>query len=63
MYVSARQFRIADGADEVHKSFVATKKARAYKPVEGWPLMHVPTRKAEARERFAQYLDHEVANL
>lgn len=62
MYVSARQFRIADGADEVHKSFVATKKAKAYKPVEGWPSMHIPTRRAEARERFAQYLDHSVAN-
>ena len=33
----ARQMRIADGADEVHKSFVANKKAKAYKPVEGWP--------------------------
>ena len=62
MYVSARQFRIADGADEVHKSFVATKKAKAYKPVEGWPSMHIPTRRAEARDRFAQYLDHSVAN-
>jgi acyl-CoA dehydrogenase len=62
MYVSARQFRIADGADEVHKSFVATKKAKAYKPVEGWPSMHIPTRRADARERFAQYLDHSVAN-
>jgi len=62
MYVSARQFRIADGADEVHKSFVATKKAKAYKPVEGWPSMHIPTRREEARARFAQYLDHEVSN-
>jgi acyl-CoA dehydrogenase len=63
MYVSARQFRIADGADEVHKSFVANKKAKAYKPVEGWPSRHVPTRKAELRERFADLLDHEAANF
>ena len=27
MYVLARQMRIADGADEVHKSFVANKRA------------------------------------
>ena len=53
MYVSARQFRIADGADEVHKSFVATKKAKAYKPVDDWPSMHIPTRKEAARARFA----------
>jgi len=63
MYVMARQMRIADGADEVHKSFVANKKAKAYKPVEGWPSRHVPTRKAELRERFADLLDHEAANF
>ena len=34
-YVMARQIRIADGADEVHKSFVANKRAKAYKPVDG----------------------------
>jgi acyl-CoA dehydrogenase len=63
-YVSARQFRIADGADEVHKSFVANKRAKAYKPVEqGWPSAHIPTRKAELRERFAEFLDHEAANF
>ena len=62
MYQHARWARFADGADEVHKSFVATKKAKAYNPVEGWPSMHIPTRRAEARERFAQYLDHSVAN-
>jgi hypothetical protein len=32
--VLARQMRIADGADEVHKSFVANKRAKAYTPVE-----------------------------
>ena len=63
MYVLARQFRIADGADEVHKSFVANKKAKAYKPVEGWPSAHVPTRKAALRERFAFLLDNEAANF
>jgi acyl-CoA dehydrogenase len=63
MYVLARQMRIADGADEVHKSFVATKRAKAYKPVEfGWPSQHIPTRKAHLRERFAHLIDHEMAN-
>jgi acyl-CoA dehydrogenase len=59
----ARQFRIADGADEVHKSFVANKKAKAYKPVDGWPSAHIPSRKAELRAQFAEYLDHEAANF
>jgi acyl-CoA dehydrogenase len=63
MYVLARQMRIADGADEVHKSFVANKRAKAYTPVEsGWPSGHIPTRKAELRERFAHLIDNEMAN-
>ena len=62
-YVMARQMRIADGADEVHKSFVANKKAKAYKPVDGWPSEHIPTRKAALRARFAEYLDNEAANF
>jgi len=62
MYVLARQMRIADGADEVHKSFVANKRAKAYKPVErGWPSQHIPTRKAELRDRYAAFLDNEAA--
>lgn len=63
MYVQARPMRIADGADEVHKSFVANKRAKAYKPVDfGWPSQHIPTRKAELRERFAWLIDNEMAN-
>jgi acyl-CoA dehydrogenase len=63
MYVLARQMRIADGADEVHKSFVATKRAKDYQPVEGWPSAHVPTRKAALRERFEHLLDMEASNF
>jgi acyl-CoA dehydrogenase len=63
MYVLARTMRLADGADEVHKSFVAAKRLKAYKPVEGWPSEHIPTRKAELRERFAHFLDNEYGNL
>lgn len=62
LYVMARQFRIADGADEVHKSFVAAKRAKAYRPAEGWPSAHIPTRREQHRERFAHLLDHEVTN-
>jgi acyl-CoA dehydrogenase len=63
MYVLARQMRIADGADEVHKSFVANRRVKDYKPVDGWPSEHVPTRKAELRERFAHLLDNEASNF
>ena len=64
MYASAPTMGLADGADEVHKSFVANKRAKSYKPVEqGWPSAHIPTRKAELRERFAEFLDHEASNF
>ena len=46
-----------------YKAFVANKKAKAYKPVDGWPSRHVPSRKAELRARFAEYLDNEAANF
>jgi acyl-CoA dehydrogenase len=62
MFVLARQMRIADGADEVHKSFVAERSMKAFTPVVGWPSEHIPTRKAQLRERFVEYLDNEVLN-
>jgi acyl-CoA dehydrogenase len=62
MFVLARQMRIADGADEVHKAFVAERSMKAFAPVEGWPSEHIPTRRAEYRDRFLEYLDNEVLN-
>ena len=62
MFVLARQMRIADGADEVHKAFVAERSMKAFTPVEGWPSEHIPTRRAEYRPRFVDYLDNEVLN-
>jgi len=62
MYVSARTMRLADGADEVHKSFVARKKLKDYSPVEGWPSTHIPTLKDNHRQQFAHLLEQEVLN-
>jgi acyl-CoA dehydrogenase len=62
MFVLARQMRIADGADEVHKAFVAERSMKAFAPVEGWPSEHIPTRRAQYRDRFVEYLDNEVLN-
>jgi acyl-CoA dehydrogenase len=62
MYRTARNFRLSDGADEVHKSFIARKVLKDYTPVEGYPTEHVPTRRAEAQTRFAEYLDLATAN-
>jgi acyl-CoA dehydrogenase len=57
MYRTARNFRISDGADEVHKSFIARRVLKNYSPVEGYPTDHLPTRRAEAEKQFAEFLD------
>ena len=62
MYRTARAARIYDGPDEVHKSTVARRILRGYRPADV-PTEHVPTRAAAARERFAEHLDRATANL
>src|SRR5207249_12156029 len=62
MYRAARAARIYDGPDEVHKVTVARQVLKNYKPVEV-PTEHIPTRRAEAKERFAHLLDEATANL
>jgi acyl-CoA dehydrogenase len=62
MYRHARAARIYDGPDEVHKVTVARRTLKNYTPVEV-PTEHVPTRRAEAVERFAHLLDLETADL
>jgi acyl-CoA dehydrogenase len=57
MYRLARNFRLADGADEVHIQQVARMVLKRYEAVEGYPTEHVPTRRAEAERRFAHLLD------
>jgi len=62
MYRAARAARIYDGPDEVHRVTVARQVLKGYKPVDV-PTEHVPTRRAAAQERFAEFLDHATANL
>jgi acyl-CoA dehydrogenase len=62
MYRAARAARIYDGPDEVHKVTVARKILKEYKPVDV-PTEHIPTRRDQARARFAHLLDEETANL
>ena len=55
---------IADGPTEVHKVTIARQVLKGYQPSgDLWPSQHLPERVAEARERFAYLLEHEVANL
>lgn len=62
MYRWARASRIYDGPDEVHRVTVARQILKGYKPV-AVPTEHVPTRREQARRRFAGLLDDATANL
>jgi acyl-CoA dehydrogenase len=63
MYRAARAARIYDGADEVHRQNVARRILRGYTPPpDEVPSEHVPTRRAAARERFAELLESATAN-
>jgi acyl-CoA dehydrogenase len=58
MYRYARGARLYDGPDEVHRQAVARQILNGYSPPpDGVPSEHVPTRRAAARERFAELLE------
>jgi acyl-CoA dehydrogenase len=63
MYRFARAARIYDGPDEVHRQTVARRILRGYQPpADEIPTEHLPTRREEARERFAHLLGALTAN-
>ena len=63
MYRHARAARLYDGPDEVHRQSVARQILRGYGPPPGEiPSEHVPTRRAAARERFAELLETVTSN-
>jgi alkylation response protein AidB-like acyl-CoA dehydrogenase len=45
---------IGDGPDELHKSVLARTLLKEYRPVEGWPTEHIPSRRPAAKERWAE---------
>jgi alkylation response protein AidB-like acyl-CoA dehydrogenase len=63
MLLAASVLGIADGPTEVHKVTVARQLLRDYSPSDGlWPSQHIPGRLAAAREKYAEYLEHEIGN-
>jgi len=63
MYRSARGVRLYDGPAEVHRQSVARQILRGYEPpADDIPSEHVPTRRAAARERFADLLEVVTSN-
>jgi acyl-CoA dehydrogenase len=64
MLLGASVMGLADGPTEVHKITVARQVLRDYAPSDDvWPTQHLPKRMAAAREKLAEYLEHEVGNL
>jgi acyl-CoA dehydrogenase len=64
MVLAAGVLGLADGPTEVHKVTVARQVLRNYRASDDiWPTRHLPKLRAEAREKYAEYLEHEVGNL
>ena len=63
MYRFARAARIYDGPDEVHRQSVARQILRGFQaPIDGVPTEHLPTRREQARAKFADLLDTVTSN-
>jgi acyl-CoA dehydrogenase len=63
MVLGAGVMGLADGPTEVHKVTIARQVLRDYKPSDDlWPTEHKPRKVAAAREKLAEYLEHEVGN-
>jgi acyl-CoA dehydrogenase len=64
MLLGSSVMGLADGPTEVHKVTVAKQVLRDYQPSDDlWPTQHIPKLQAAAREKFAEFLEHEVGNL
>ena len=53
-YRSTRFGPIGDGPDEVHKTVVARTLLKNFRPVEGWPSEHLPSRRPAAEAKWAE---------
>ncbi|HTT86305.1 MAG TPA: acyl-CoA dehydrogenase family protein [Acidimicrobiales bacterium] len=54
---------LVDGPSEMHRVTVARQVLKRYQASpDAWPSEHLPRKLAAAREKFAEYLEHEVAN-
>ncbi|HTT87282.1 MAG TPA: acyl-CoA dehydrogenase family protein [Acidimicrobiales bacterium] len=63
MWMTVPVMGLVDGPSEVHRVTVARQILKRYQAAPGlWPTEHLPEKIAAAREKFAEYLEPEVAN-
>ncbi len=56
LWMTAPIMGLVDGPTEVHRTTVARQVLKEYQPVDGlWPSQHLPTRRASARQKFADH--------
>ena len=62
MRITADMLGLADGPTEVHQVTLARQVLKDYKPGDPlFPSYHLPTKRASARARFEEMLEHEIA--
>lgn len=59
-YRTTRFGPIGDGPDELHRSVLARTLLKGYRPVDGWPSEHIPSRRPAAEAKWTQ-LRHAAA--
>jgi acyl-CoA dehydrogenase len=63
MWMTVPVMGLVDGPSEVHRVTVARQILKRYQAAPGlWPTEHLPEKIAAARQKFAEYLELEVAN-
>ena len=64
MWQSSTTLGLVDGPSEVHRVTVARTLLKQGRPAEGmWPSAWIPAKQEAARQKFAEYFEHQVANL
>jgi acyl-CoA dehydrogenase len=64
MLLRSEELGLADGPTEVHKLTLAREVLKGYTPTaDEFPTEHIPRRRAAARARYADVLEHAVAEL
>ncbi|MEZ5245022.1 MAG: acyl-CoA dehydrogenase family protein [Acidimicrobiales bacterium] len=62
--LTAEVMGLADGPTENHKVVLARQLLKGYEPHEGlFPRGHLPAVRAAAREKLADFIEHEAGNL